>query len=73
MVYTSSQPYQSLLLGYRRKVPPGESGQLPDCFVDLESGDLDLLSGDAPQFEGSNYENGIKVVSGRLCIASGVM
>jgi len=66
MVYSSSQPYQSLLLGYRRRVPPEESGQLPECFVDLESGDLSLLSGEAPQFEGSNYGNGIKVVSGRF-------
>ena len=61
----SSQPYQSQLLGYRRKLHPEESGQLPECFVDLESEDL-LVVG-TPQFEGSNYENGIKVVSGRLC------
>ena len=64
-ILMSSQPYQSQLLGYRRKLHPEESGQLPECFVDLESEDL-LVVG-APQFEGSSYENGIKVVSGRLC------
>ena len=62
----SSQSYQTQLLDYRRKVHPEESGQLPECFVDLESQDL-LVAG-APQFEGSNYENGIKVISGRYCI-----
>ena len=61
----SSQSYQTQLLDYRRKVHPEESGQLPECFVDLESQDL-LVAG-APQFDGSNYENGIKVVSGRSC------
>ena len=65
MMFLSSQPYQSQLLGYRRKLHPEESGQLPECFVDLESEDLLVVVG-APQFEGSNYENGIKVVSGRL-------
>ena len=60
-----SQSYQTQLLDYRRKVHPEESGQLPECFVDLESQDL-LVAG-APQFDGSNYENGIKVVSGRSC------
>ena len=62
----SSQSYQTQLLDYRRKVHPEESGQLPECFVDLESQDL-LVVG-APQFEGSNYNNGIKVVSGENCI-----
>ena len=61
----SSQSYQTQLLDFRRKVHPEESGQLPECFVDLES--QDLLAVGAPQFEGSNYENGIKVVSGGLC------
>ena len=65
MIFLCSQPYQSHLLGYRRKLHSEESGQLPECFVDLESEDL-LVVG-APQFEGSSYENGIKVVSGRLC------
>ena len=65
MMFSCSQPYQSQLLGYRRKLHPEESGQLPECFVDLEAEDL-LVVG-TPQFEGSSYENGIKVVSGRLC------
>ena len=58
------QTYQSQLLAYQRRVDPDRVASLPKDFVDVRTEDLTTPTINTENFEGTNYQNGIRVVAG---------
>ena len=59
------QTYQAQLLAYQRRVDPDQGSSLPKDFVDLRVEDLTSQDVITNNFEGDEYQNGIRVVASK--------
>lgn len=59
------QTYQAQLLAYQRRVDPDQVSSLPKDFVDHRTEDLTTQPVVTNNFEGEEYQNGIRVVAGK--------
>ena len=66
--HTHTQTYQSQLLTYQRRVEPDRVSSLSKDFVDVRTEDLTTPTVSTDNFEGDNYQNGIRVVTGELLL-----
>ena len=62
-MFLHSQPYQVQLLEFRSKVSDDEPSKTSNYFVDPEA---DVAMTTAPEFHGTEYENGITIVKGEI-------
>ena len=65
---THTQTYQSQLLTYQRRVEPDRVSSLSKDFVDVRTEDLTTPTVSTDNFEGDNYQNGIRVVTGEMLL-----
>ena len=64
VVVCPPQTYQRQLLAYQRRVDPDLAVMHSKDFVDLRTEDLTSAEVNTNNFEGQEYQNGIRVVAG---------